>query len=130
MHGPISGSLWDWGLLWGQRGVQTQSHLLPQGTALWGDFYGVWGLLWGWRGLQTHTEPTPPSLTFRPKVRPYKWIPMGSGGRYGAGGVCRPSITFQPKVLPYGETPMGLGVVMGPEGLWTQPHLLPQGTAL
>ena len=69
-----------------------------------------------WGTQKAQHEPTPPSLTFRPKVRRYG-EPYGAGGRYGDGGVCRPSLISYPKVRPYREISMGFGGCYGAGGV-------------
>ena len=69
-----------------------------------------------WGTQKAQHEPTPPSLTFRPKVRRYG-EPYGAGGCYGDGGVCRPSLISYPKVRPYREISMGFGGCYGAGGV-------------
>ena len=88
------------------------------------------GVIMGPEGLQTHPEPTPPSLTPRPKARPYGEIPMGSGVLMGLEGCADPASPSAPNCSPIGSFAVGFGVIMGPEGLRTQPHLSPQCMAL
>ena len=134
--------------LWGHYGTRgvCRASLTPCPKARpHGEIPMGSGVLMGPEGLQTHAEPTLPSLTFRPKVRPYG-EPYGVWGHYGTRGVCRPSLnprpkarpyrelccrvwgllwgwrvsrpslTSHPNARPYREIPMGSGVIMGPEG--------------